>query len=771
MKYPKINKQPTRTVQIPSLSGGMNLRDSLNLCNDNQLTDSLNMWFRDGVLKTRPGRLSVAEHISASTPSSSGSIQWKERENKNKCHKDITKIINGKHYVLVSYLEISKVTESYTDEDGSLITTNRNYSRLSFFWVTDDGYEPDLHSNIGMEIELEDRIENYFVTVTPKGMYLFLKTEVVSEESALIPSTFKIYKFDTNSNVWNEISRQIVEYNESQKKWVKNEEIYAPILSTHGFYQKDNLPNGENYEGKNLITPYYRMIYSTVNKSLLTDDNDTHPMEYGLLSGFDKDSSAQYIIMAEYINADGTKYTHTAFKNTEFSDEYYEWDVQGNNRVTQSDGLSMAISAKGVLRFEKLVSGNYITASVSKKDFVEDNLTITAVLFDDKDEFEKINKVFSMTQAEWFGGASEGINGGTRLFLGGNIEEKEQSLIIWSGLNNPLYFSENNYSYVGNSMSAVTAFGKQSDMLVIFKENELYYTKYTQNTNITAEDLINQSVVDYQASNVYFPLVQIHSGIGCDCPNTVQLCRNRLVWADSRGYVYTLTNNNQFSERNIFCVSDMVHNKLSTETDLRAAYSADYGDYYMLFCGNKVYLMDYNSYGYQYISSFSKAEDANIRIPWYYWEVNGSNNSLYISVDKKLLCFNFEYTTDNRRIELYVFDSETDNGQPIKSMAQTKFFDFGLINYKKNIDNVTVSFGNNGGTPIMLQYLTERGTDAQTVTVTDDETNIRNAGYITTCILRPAIKSIERFGLRFNCDGNMAIQGLNISYRALGGIK
>ena len=190
----------------------------------------------------------------------------------------------------------------------------------------------------------------------------------------------------------------------------------------------------------------------------------------------------------------------------------------------------------------------------------------------------------------------------------------------------------------------------------------------------------------------------------------------------------------------------------------------------MLFCGNKVYLMDYNSYGYQYISSFSKAEDANIRIPWYYWEVNGSNNSLYISVNKKLLCFNFEHTTDNRRIELYAFDSETDNGQPIKSMAQTKIFDFGQTNIRKNIEGLDVSFGNNGGEAITVNYITDSGTDFETVTLTDNETDIRNAGYISSVALRPCIRAVKRFGVKFMCEGNIAIEGLNISYRNLGGI-
>ena len=99
---------------------------------------------------------------------------------------------------------------------------------------------------------------------------------------------------------------------------------------------------------------------------------------------------------------------------------------------------------------------------------------------------ENLKKVFAMTRQMWFGGDAAGISGGSRVFLGANTDEKEKSLVIWSGLNNPLYFPENCYAYVGNNSQSVTAFGRQSDMLVIFKERETYLTQYVRNSNITA---------------------------------------------------------------------------------------------------------------------------------------------------------------------------------------------------------------------------------------------------------------------------------------------
>ena len=59
MKFPAINKQARRRVSIPQLSGGLNFRDGISQCNDNQLTDMLNMWYKDGLLKTRPGTKTI----------------------------------------------------------------------------------------------------------------------------------------------------------------------------------------------------------------------------------------------------------------------------------------------------------------------------------------------------------------------------------------------------------------------------------------------------------------------------------------------------------------------------------------------------------------------------------------------------------------------------------------------------------------------------------------------------------------------------------------
>ena len=67
MRYPMINKQPRREVNIPQLSGGLNLRDSLTGVRDNQMTDCVNMWYKEGMLRTRPSFVTSEDMCATST--------------------------------------------------------------------------------------------------------------------------------------------------------------------------------------------------------------------------------------------------------------------------------------------------------------------------------------------------------------------------------------------------------------------------------------------------------------------------------------------------------------------------------------------------------------------------------------------------------------------------------------------------------------------------------------------------------------------------------
>lgn len=745
MKFPKINQNRMKSVTVPTLSGGTNLRDALTLVADNQLTESKNMWYNDGFLKTRPN-LSTNVDMTFMV----GRTDDSQVIGAKKCHHDITKEIGNETAILMS---IIKTYRSYLKSKCDII-----------FWWQSPTKTEDFGSAISFELDSLDDVPSYFVIEKDRVLYCFTSKQSIFKASYL------------NNPVWEEIE-------------LYSDYLYLPIVLTdclsNGSEKPPDAIEGTAFEGYSLVTPYYKVQYTSVNQSLVDSEDDTkkHAAIYYVPANFMPKST----VKLEYINSNGEKFKHEVTLGNDTSQFVTEERAQLDNYI---------ISVGDNRQIKLLNATDKSVVKFGHSDFVsENNIEITAATPITSVERKKL---FNMTQSVWFGGAAFGINGGTRLFLTGNTEDSEKALLLWSGLNEPLYFSENNSACVGNSAYKTTGFGKQADKLVIFKENETYYTYYARNDNITAEQLINQAVVDYTASAVYFPLVLINSKIGCDCPDTVQLCRNRLVWANSNGKVYTLTSESQYTERNIFEVSGMIERALRAE-DLRNATSADFEGHYVLFVKNRAFLMDYNKYGYQYVYSYSKTDDANALIPWYVWEfpsfdtdIYGYQETAFFGIGDAILfssyynaesgdmcsCVSASLSADNKNgaDELLQIDNESNafvkEEYVIDSVIQTKFFDFGLPAHTKTISLVNVSFGNNGGEAVKISYLTENGKlDADYIYLDESEEREYSPEYIQNRVLRPCISFAKRFGMRIECAGDMTIDAISINYKIIGGAR
>lgn len=768
MSFPLMNKRARQGVVIPELSGGLNLRDSVSMANDNQLTDAVNMWFKDGVLKTRPGVEAINSVVM-------GRTAFKNKFFKT--HSDIT------------------------TSNGTLVsccTVYENSVIISFFWIEiKEGNPSESNYTEPASIQIQESLSNvnYFAVKHKDDVFLFFSAIKSSGEKIRT-----IYK------------RNLETVNGSAKEiWsvLPESELYVPIVYAHCLRQGySSTFEATQVEGYNLINPMYKMIYTAYNPNDLDSD---HCMQYVLGQPIPKGYTGKLKVINKYYDS-GNKTLQSCEHTIDFTADIEGtgplWDSviptdpnrwiirEGKGASNKDDGYYLycgkhADTGLSYVGFGKIVNGKkedvYINdeETLSRYKGIIDNIIIEAPT-----ENENAEKVFGMTRSEWFGGNSVGLNGGTRLFLGGNNEEK--ALVLYSGLNNPLYFPENCYFYAGNNAEPVTAFGKQSDMLIIFKEKETYFTQYSRNDSITADSLIDQSVVDYTANSVYFPLTLINSNTGCDCPDTVQLCRNRLVWANSNGKVYTLTSANQYSERNVYEVGEMVERKLKGEISLKTATSCDWNGHYVLFVGSKAYLMDYNSSGYQYVYSYQKNEDSNINIPWQIWEFGFDNlcdivplkNHDYITVSGYI----YTYDTEAWYSALYRFSyDDADNiynitgkfsdvkaekqQTPIHSSLTTKLFDFGMAGYRKNVDLVQLSLGNNGGAPINVDFVTDCGTVSEEVTLTSDETENYTAGYVSSVGLNPSIRSVLRFGVRLTCEGKLAVDGMSLNYRILGGAR
>ena len=209
-----------------------------------------------------------------------------------------------------------------------------------------------------------------------------------------------------------------------------------------------------------------------------------------------------------------------------------------------------------------------------------------------------------------------------------------------------------------------------------------------------------------------------------------------------------------------------------------------------------MYLMDYNSYGYNYVSSFSKTEDANIKIPWYYWELCVTPLNIAVTNDFLIMntiekagvkqdqyifmfnthYFNGEYGDDETISVRYDEDRDTFvatlDVHGIPSFIQTKLFDFGQPSRLKTVSMFNLSFEYNDGKPIKVEFISERPTvDEHTVIIEGGDSEKYSPEHIHPCRLFPYTKGTAMFGARINCEGNMNITSITLQYKALGGAK
>ena len=55
MIYPKLKESKYKSVSVKNLGGGVNMRERPVNIDDGQCSQMNNLWYRDGVLKNRPG--------------------------------------------------------------------------------------------------------------------------------------------------------------------------------------------------------------------------------------------------------------------------------------------------------------------------------------------------------------------------------------------------------------------------------------------------------------------------------------------------------------------------------------------------------------------------------------------------------------------------------------------------------------------------------------------------------------------------------------------
>lgn len=706
MRIPKMERGSQYRVTVPALNGGVNLKDAPTLVEDNQLTAVKNMWWMDQALRTRPG-LATDE----------GKVQAQDAG---------SQVVFSNEPLYLTGNPCTGMAVFTPGTDGLCV---RIYLLDAAGECTPLGGDISLSENAPFYGDNKTNVLFIESDRKTKGCGLYLFFEVGS-----------IYELSEDHTVWNALEES---------------DLYAPLVMINGHVitpegegvpqapSKTYAPNGTLYEGYNVLCGRYRCQYSDVGAA-----------------GYYAYPEPDYVYQAEYTlyYEDGTVTTYTGLPGRDVQIDAQTFIRRSHNVFYFCGSNGMVLGKSDIIRIEAL----FICHRPGERP-----------------EKDMSDRLFGMRQCCWFGGDRSGINGGTRLFLAGNPEVP--NLVYWSDVNNPLYVSENNYAAIGNSGQCVTAFGKQSDMLVIFKEHELYFATYVAGGDFTSQDIIDGKVIDVAANMATFPITQLHAYIGCDCPQTIQLCNNRLVWADSSGKVYTLTGATPYSERNVRELSGLMEPALKAEgaQALKDATSGDFDGHYVLQVGNSLYLLDYNSSGFEHNTSYT-GDNALRHMPWYVWKVEspGVTWKRFLSSDDKgtllgeksmndtLYRIAFTLTGNTDAAVDYSTDGISVSTSPIPAMFQTKIFDFGYPDRRKNIRRLHIGATDTAEGYITLSYITENGVQEDAFKL-----GLYGTGELRSWAVTPGVSRARQFGLRAESEGNMAVDGVTLKYEVNGEVR
>ena len=733
MIYPSMRGKQSARISIPLLSGGLNVSRQATEIFDNQLTECTNMWFNDGVLKTRPGVECNSYYADDKMLNTGIKISY-----------------NGKRLRVYRIIKEKEIGILFYDDNGT--ATN----------------------GTGFSVDGTVKSAVFAGHLSASKQYIYCYYSYSKDEKLLCGvQRFKIDEGKYGTEIEIEDLTDIETY---------GGEYYEPTVIVNNDFTNDGSVTGTTFEGYNLLNGKHKILCTS------KDDEEDGNYLHAYIPSEQKEGTP--ITVEFYTKKWG----------------YQKFVVDGQSGVWDADFDKDDIIGE---LDEKYKSLNVRFENKSHYDAQYSQLTIAAIFTEGNGEgigagsgssnvilhlerdVDTADKVCCNTQAVWYGGSTGGISGGSFLFMAG----AEPNKLIWSDVDNPLYFPENNYLRVGSDSEKITKLAKMGNNLVIFKEHSVYIATCVEGEGVTVEQLSSGAVTDVTSYAATFPTANINDDIGCDLPETVQLCRNRLVWANSTGKVYQIVTHSMTSERNIYAISGNIEKLIKQElkkidNPKLTASATNWQGYYLLSLGNKtVFVMNYDNYGFTNIYSYSKTDDAESRIEWYKWEfvydvvnvANVSENVLITVRGKRLYGYDTEPNTYNwvcRLNELSAYDNYLVGSTSLEKVDMldipcsfaTKWFDFGMMDYYKSIEQLYLTAGSEKGGDITLSYITQRGTVGERIIGLEAETP-DNENFIKTYRQLPMQKRLRHFGLKISSQGQFVFGGFVIKFKVMGGIK
>lgn len=802
MIYPVLTPSKKNTVNVPDFTGGINLSENQTDIKDNQLVDAQNLRIDNGVVRTREAltlvpcdnfELSDTEILDAT---STVSLYLSNRlANPVGMESELLGYYVNNDYIFKIVLFIDKIVAVcvYSEEENETGVTKGNVFEFALSGADSDGviytavnslnFKRLVLINDGLEAPVTDAFGSIISTNTVTGFVTYSDTT------------------DFNCSITLRLLNNNGEFSPSygvNPRFSYTAYIPTTVINKDNSAATDSLAwntvtGGTPFEDFNLLTTAFKESFYD-RQQIFSDGDVVSPFGSELTYTTPKTDGAGRIwsvVLNAPLTQDYTKefsvYIHGVFYYTATEScnlaRTFTTTADGVRRLFLCDDSGTPIACA----FNDTAVGNlmsnyyhsYILLNEQRNhiqivfrcvglkpndtwyDWLVsayiDHIDITAHV----PETAITDNINSYSYAEWFGGARSGLEGGTRLFVAGNATNP--NMIRWSALNDVSYFPENNFALIGRGDEPITAIAKQADFLAVFTPNSLWAVEYAYDTNSSTN-----------ATTVYFPTTPISPQFGCDCPNTIQLINDKLTWAHSKGAIYTLVNQNQFSERNVREISAHIRPLLQVEgNNLKTALSADYKGQYIVFAGTNAYVWDYEQASLYNYSSSEKSQERLVFLKWVlpiapsavFSEKNSLSIYAEVEVDGQFAQRLFEF--DDAESDESI-DETGDIEVPITTSFKTKLWDFGLPHIFKRILRLFFGLGSDYDFTASLAYTTDIG-------AMDSGSTISNEGNFNkgddVFVIHTNIGKVRTVQFEVETDTPIKLNSLQVEYSLLGEVK
>ncbi len=699
-----------REITLPELSGGLNTHDPESAIADNQSPDMLNLWYKDMALSKRPGQKLLVKLADVKRISDPYNGYCVVHAGTKLYRWDVERARNDRG--------VLDMPQGYPQfyEAGDYFTINRAGTLDGVAWQAGDCAIYSTSPAGQMEAATVRTVSDggittagtARVTVTDleMGSPLVFNVSVLQHEKAVAIAEKICAAFAGNVT----LSAKYTAYAEGNKVSLRRKDVLAKKDNTLNIAIANGTCEGLADAPQSEDAPFWYNAVAEI-KSGIADAPGTF-VEFGDTLYY-MDGAEIWEITPEFGVAPIEPYAPVVMMNARpdlsESDDGEAYNLIGGGFTVKYNGNGTSATYKlpqtgldstavkitaGIASApytKELTQGTHFTVdqAAGTVNFAggssphgapmigTNNVVITAY----KTTAGNREKIAGCKVAVRFGGEAAGVVGGTRVFVMGNPAypyhywRSDLGMHVSAGMR---YFPDMSEEVLDQNSEPITAAAKMSSQLVIFKENSIFAVGYS-----------------FDGKDVYYPVRECNSAIGCDMPGSVQLIDNNLVFAHSRSGVHILAGTNTELENIVKPLSANINNLLLRESGLKNACSFDHDRYYWLCVNGRVYLWDYDTTPYYNYADYDKAQK---RLAWYRFDaihahVFFARERLYCGGANGIVQFT---------------PSRNDFGKAFAAYFKSKAFDLGSPEELKTFVALYPSFATDGNIYVIVSVGNEK---------------------------------------------------------------